>query len=65
MRICDYFTTFIAVIKGLRMNDLQHIIESKRELLYRESYWRTPINHSEGMAEDQKDQYIQYMTEQH
>ena len=62
-RICDYFTTFIAVIKGLGMIDLQHIIQSKRELLGRETYSRTPINYSEGMAEDQKDRYIQYLAE--
>lgn len=47
------------------MIELQHIIESKRELLSRETYSRTPINYSEGMAEDQKDRFIQYLAEQH
>ena len=47
------------------MIGLQHIIESKRELLCRETSSRTPINYSEGMAEDQKDRYIQYLAEQH
>ena len=39
------------------MIELQHIIETKRELLSRETYSRNPINYSEGMAEDQKDRY--------
>lgn len=30
----------------------------------RETFSRTPINYSEGMAEDQKDCYIQYLAEQ-
>lgn len=47
------------------MIELHHIIESKRELLSRETYSRTPINYSEGMADDQKDRYIQYLAEQH
>ena len=47
------------------MIELQHIIETKRELLSRETYSRHPINYSEGMAEDQKDRYIQYLAEQH
>ena len=46
------------------MIELQHIIDSKRELLRRETYSRNPINYSEGMAEDQKDRYIQYLAEQ-
>ena len=47
------------------MIELQHIIETKRELLSRESYSRNPVNYSEGMAEDQKDRFIQYLAEQH
>ena len=31
----------------------------------RETYSRNPINYSEGMANDQKDRFIQYLTEQH
>ena len=31
----------------------------------RETYSRNPINYSEGMADDQKDQFIQYLAEQH
>ena len=46
------------------MIELQHIIETKRELLGRETYSRNPVNYSEGMAEDQKDRYIQYLAEQ-
>ena len=47
------------------MIELQHIIETKRELLSRETYSRNPINYSEGMADDQKDRFIQYLAEQH
>ena len=36
------------------MIDLQDIITTKRELLSRETYSRSPINYSAGMAEDQK-----------
>ncbi len=36
------------------MIDLQDIITTKRELLSRETYSRTPINYSEDMAADQK-----------
>ena len=46
------------------MIDLQDIIKAKRELLSRETYSRNPINYSAGMAEDQKDRYIQYLAEQ-
>ena len=31
----------------------------------RETYSRNPINYSEGMADDQKDRFIQYLAEQH
>ena len=44
---------------------MQHIIESKRELLSRETYSLTPVNYSEGMVDDQKKRYIQYLAEQH
>lgn len=47
------------------MIGLQHIIDSKRELLSRETYSRNPVNYSEGMADDQKDRFIQYLAEQH
>ena len=47
------------------MIGLQQIIASKRELLGRETCSRNPINYSEGMAEDQKDRFIQYLAEQH
>lgn len=47
------------------MIELQHIIESKRELLSRETYSRTPVNYSEGMADDQKGRYFQYLADQH
>ena len=47
------------------MIGLQQTIDSKRELLSRETYSRNPINYSEGMADDQKDRFIQYLAEQH
>ncbi len=34
-------------------------------MLSRETYSRNPINYSEGMADDQKDRFIQYLAEQH
>ena len=46
------------------MIDLQDIIKTKRELLGRETYSLSPINYSAGMAEDQKERYIQYLAEQ-
>ncbi len=47
------------------MIELQQIIASKRELLDRETCSRSPINYSEGMADDQKDRFIQYLAERH
>lgn len=47
------------------MIELRHIIDSKREVLRRETFSRTPVNYSEGMAEDQKDRFIQYLAEQY
>ncbi len=46
------------------MIELQHIIDLKKEVLSRETYSRNPINYSEGMADDQKNRYIQYLAEQ-
>ena len=46
-------------------NELQHIIDSKRELLRRETVSRSPINYSEAMPSDQKDRYIRYLIEQY
>ena len=46
------------------MIELQDIVKTKRELLGRETYSRSPINYSAGMAEDQKERYIQYFAEQ-
>ena len=46
------------------MIELQDIVKTKRELLSRETYSRSPINYSAGMAEDQKERYIQYFAEQ-
>lgn len=45
-------------------NELQHIIDSKRELLRRETISRSPINYSADMPSDQKDRYIRYLIEQ-
>ena len=39
-------------------------IDSKKDVLSRETYSRNPINYSECMADDQKDRYIQYLAEQ-
>ena len=47
------------------MIELQHIIDLKKEVLSRETYSRNPINYSEGMADGQKDRFIQYLAEQH
>ena len=47
------------------MIELRHIIDSKREVLRRETFSRTPVNYSEGMVEDQKDRFIQYLAEQY
>ena len=46
------------------MIELQYIIDSKKEVLSMETYSRNPINYSEGMSNDQKDRYIQYLAEQ-
>ena len=46
-------------------NELQHIIDSKRELLRRETVSRSPINYSADMPSDQKDRYIRYLIEQY
>ena len=46
-------------------NELQHIIDSKRELLRRETVLRSPINYGAAMPSDQKDRYIRYLIEQH
>ena len=43
---------------------LQHIIDSKLEVLRRETISRSPINYSEDMPSDQKDRYIRYLIEQ-
>ncbi|PNL10022.1 hypothetical protein EAJ14_20290 [Parabacteroides distasonis] len=31
----------------------------------RETFFRAPVKYSEGMADDQKDRFIQYLAEQH
>ena len=46
------------------MIDLQDIITTKRELLSRATCSLSPINYSAGLAEDQKERYIQYLAEQ-
>lgn len=51
-------------IKDIMANELQHIIDSKRELLRRETISRSPINYSADMPSDQKDRYIRYLIEQ-
>ena len=46
-------------------SELQHIIDSKRELLRRETVLRSPVNYSAAMPSDQKDRYIRYLIEQY
>ena len=48
-------------IKDIMTNGLQHIIDSKRDLLRRAIISRSPINYSENMPSDQKDRYIRYL----
>lgn len=61
---CDCFTIFVSVNKRFKYDRVQYIIDSKREVLSRETYSRDPINYSEGMADDQKDRFIQYLVDQ-
>lgn len=62
---CDYFSTFISVNQRFKHDRTATYNRLKRELLSRETYSRNPINYSEGMADDQKDRFIQYLAEQH
>lgn len=64
LRFCDYFSTFISVNQRFKHDRTATYNRLKRELLSRETYSRNPINYSEGMADDQKDRYIQYLAEQ-
>ena len=43
------------------MNELQHIIEQKRELLARESISRPVLDYSEGMTAEEQKRYINYL----
>lgn len=45
------------------MNELQHIIEQKRELLARESISRPVLDYSEGMTAEEQKRYIKYLVE--
>ena len=45
------------------MNELQHIIEQKRELLARESISRPAFDYSEGMTAEEQKRYINYLVE--
>ena len=45
------------------MNELQHIIEQKRELLARESISRPALDYSEGMTAEEQKRYINYLVE--
>ena len=45
------------------MNELQHIIEQKRELLARESISRPVLDYSEGMTAEEQKRYINYLVE--
>ncbi len=39
----------------------RYYLSDRLEVLSRETYSRNPINYSEGMTDDQKDRYIQYL----
>lgn len=45
------------------MNELQHIIDQKRELLARESISRSVLDYSEGMTAEEQKRYINYLAE--
>ena len=45
------------------MNELQHIIDQKRELLARESISRPVLDYSEGMTAEEQKRYINYLAE--
>lgn len=45
------------------MENIQHIIEQKRELLARETFSRPAFDCSEGLPEDRKDRYISYLVD--
>ena len=45
------------------MNELQHIIDQKRELLARESISRPVLDYSEGMTAEEQKRYINYLVE--
>lgn len=64
LRFCDCFATFIAINQRFKYDRTQHIIDSKKEVLSRETYLQNPINYGEGMAGDQKKRFIQYLVEQ-
>ena len=45
------------------MNELQHIIEQKQELLARESISRPALDYSEGMTAEEQKRYINYLAD--
>ena len=45
------------------MNELQHIIEQKQELLARDSISRPVLDYSEGMTVEEQKRYINYLAE--
>ena len=45
------------------MNELQHIIEQKQELLARESISRPVLDYSEGMTVEEQKRYSKYLAE--
>lgn len=64
LAVLRLFITFNAVSQRFMYDRSARYNYNKRELLSRETYSRNPINYSAGMAEDQKDRYIQYLAEQ-
>ena len=51
------------MIKVLRMDELQHVIVQKRELLAREIVSRPALDYSEGMTAEEQKHYINYLAE--
>lgn len=45
------------------MNELQHIIEQKQELLARETISRPAVDYSKGMTAEEQKRYINYLAE--
>lgn len=49
--------------RALQMDELQHIIKQKQELLVRESVLRPVLDYSEGMTAEEQKRYINYLAD--